>query len=375
VVTRELVLVAGERRVKACELLGWTHIPSQFVDEVHPLKLEAIELEENIKRQDLSWQDRTRAKERWHEIAKSFDPSWTPEQTAEELGVTVQSIGQHLSVAKAIRERPALAREETFSKVKGVVERENSRKADEERERLMYGHEIQFHDHTQDSILNVDFREWVKTYDGPRFNLLHCDFPYGINSDKFHQGATQIGTYEDTEDLYVELIRLLWTYQENLLAESCHLIFWFSMQYYDFTRKELSGLFDLDPFPLIWVKSDNAGISPDPSRGYRRMYETALFGTRGDRKIITTKSNSVFLPTTSSIHPHEKPVAVLEHFFSALVDGNTTLFDPTAGSGSSLRAAENLGAKLVFGTEKDPDFCRLANERIARERREREEEI
>src|SRR5262249_37759967 len=34
VVTRELVLVSGERRLEACRRLGWTHISAQYTDEL-----------------------------------------------------------------------------------------------------------------------------------------------------------------------------------------------------------------------------------------------------------------------------------------------------------------------------------------------------
>jgi len=40
------------------------------------------------------------------------------------------------------------------------------------------------------------------------------------------------------------------------------------------------------------------------------------------------------------------------------VDENTTLLDPTCGSGSALRAAESLGARHVLGLEKDEEYAK-----------------
>src|SRR5262245_15694129 len=57
VVTRDGTLVAGERRLAACKQLGWGNISCQYVDELDELHLRAIELEENIKRTDLTWQE------------------------------------------------------------------------------------------------------------------------------------------------------------------------------------------------------------------------------------------------------------------------------------------------------------------------------
>jgi ParB/RepB/Spo0J family partition protein len=50
VVTRELVLVSGERRLEACRRLGWTRISAQYTDELDPKRLQLLEFEENIKR-------------------------------------------------------------------------------------------------------------------------------------------------------------------------------------------------------------------------------------------------------------------------------------------------------------------------------------
>ena len=55
VVTPEHVLVAGERRYTAMKSLGWTSVPVQFTTDLSELELGIIELEENIKRDNISW--------------------------------------------------------------------------------------------------------------------------------------------------------------------------------------------------------------------------------------------------------------------------------------------------------------------------------
>jgi ParB/RepB/Spo0J family partition protein len=366
VVTRDLDLVAGERRLEACKLLNWDQIPVQFTDEVAESDLEAIELEENIKRQDISWQDRNNAIQRYHELQLRLDRDWTQEKTADELGLDASTISAHLEVAKAILAKPELARAETFSKVRGVVDRANARAIDGVIASLTYGPFIQSTNHIEPSIITTDFIKWASVYDGPRFNLLHCDFPYGIGSDSFPKGATQLGTYTDEPQTFPDLIHSITANIDRICDPSCHLIFWFSMSRYEETRSSLANFFEIDPYPLVWAKSDNVGFLPNPSHDYRRIYETAFFGTRGSRKIVRPVSNLVHLPTTSDIHPHEKPVAVLTHFFEALVDEHTRLLDPTCGSGSALRAARKLGAAHVFGIESDPEFAKLATAALER---------
>jgi predicted RNA methylase len=45
---------------------------------------------------------------------------------------------------------------------------------------------------------------------------------------------------------------------------------------------------------------------------------------------------------------------MLRHFFRMFVDEYISMLDLTCGSGTSLRAAESLGAQYVLGLELDP---------------------
>lgn len=55
------------------------------------------------------------------------------------------------------------------------------------------------------------------------------------------------------------------------------------------------------------------------------------------------------------IHPAQKPVAVLKRLISIFTDEGDTVIDPCAGSGSTLRAAKELG-RNSYGFEISKDF-------------------
>jgi DNA modification methylase len=158
---------------------------------------------------------------------------------------------------------------------------------------------------------------------------------------------------------------------DRLCTESAHIMFWFSMHHYqktiDYFHKHSD--FRLDPFPLFWHKSDNKGLLPDPQRGPRRIYETCLFGSRGDRLIVTAKANACSKPTDGEQHISTKPEPVLRHFFEMFVDESTNMLDPTCGSGTALRAAEGLGAQHVLGLEINPEFAEDAQLSLGAARR------
>jgi len=365
VVTRGLDLVAGERRLEACRSLGWTHIPAQYTDELDEAGLRAIELEENIKRSQLPWQDECRAIHEYYYIRRAEDPGFSQEDLASALGLSQPSISERISVAKElVAGNPRVLEAPRFSTALGITERSAARKDAEALDQLRKVSNIAAPLAEPESILNLDFNEWVKTYDGPKFNFVHCDFPYGIEADSFNQGSASLhGGYVDTARTYELLCESLVSNLKRLTTDSCHFMFWFSMWNYHSTLNYFSEHSDItfDPFPLIWVKSDNVGILPDPQRGPRRIYETAFFGSRGDRKIVHSVSNAYAAPTDRTFHMSVKPEPVLRNFFRMFVDESTLMLDPTAGSGSSLRAAESLNARYVLGLEINNDFCEQAN--------------
>lgn len=364
VVTRELLLVSGETRLRACEHLGWDQIVVQWADTLTDTEHLEIELEENVKRTDLSWQDQCDALRRYHELKKEQQPNWRLQDTADAVGIAVGTVHSYLEVAKEIvagneRVINAPKRSTAF----GLVRRQQERRASDETTSLrnleMGDLEAGLPSHP---FLNGNFLEWAPTYTGIPFNFIHCDFPYGIGADTFNQGAaSSFGGYKDDFDTYAKLIECLLTNKERLMGESCHILFWFSMKYYDYTLRHLRSDLWVDPYPLVWAKSDNKGTLPDPERGPRRIYEVALLCSWGDRKIIRPVSNLFSSPTVrTGDHMSEKSEVMLAYFFQMLCDENTRLLDPTAGSGSALRAARSLGVGHMVGLERDPEFFQNA---------------
>jgi hypothetical protein len=371
VITREGLLVSGETRFIALQRLGWTGIPIQWADTLDARELLKIELEENIKRTDLSWQDQCDALRRFHAMQLEEFPEWSQAQTGEAIGIDQTTVSRQLLVAEEIASGNVrvLATKE-YSTALGIARRQIERKVADELSNLKLGDDDEtsadgkpVEGDKEHPIQNVSFLDWLPTYSGPSFNLIHCDFPYGIGADKFNQGsAGAFGGYEDTPDTYWSLVRALCDNKEKLLGSSGHIIFWFSMRYYAATLEALQAAdFWVDPYPLIWHKSDNKGTLPDPERGPRRVYEVAFLCSHGDRKIISSVSNTFAAPTVKfGEHMSEKSEDMLAHFMRMMVDENTRMLDPTCGSGSALRAADRLGAGSVLGLEMNPEFAENA---------------
>jgi ParB/RepB/Spo0J family partition protein len=395
------VLIAGERRLQASRNINVPDIPARLAGELTDEERQVIELEENLRRRDLTWQEAVVSYSRIHTLyAKANPDGWTQTKTADAIGVSRQTLSDCILLSDEMkRENKVVVNAPTMSAALNATRRKNERAISDAMTELLY-EEAPVPDHQEleytteslgqaiidinkpvivtndrNSILNESFHDFAASYSGTPFNFLHCDFPYGIGHDKSDQGGSgaQWEGYEDSEDTYWRLCQTLCTNIDRLMAPSSHILFWLSSdierQYETirFFRSRASSLV-LQTVPLVWHKSDNRGILPDPQRGPRRIVETALIGARGDRLIIRAVSNAYSSPTTKEIHQSEKPEPMLRHFFQMFVDEHTRMLDPTCGSGTSLRAAEGLGASSVLGLEINPDFAESARAKLRQTR-------
>lgn len=370
----ELILVAGERRLTACKLLGWKTIPAQLRDELTSDQAQILELEENVRRSNLTWQEEVEAVARIDAIYKSQDKNWTQEKTAAALCVAPFTVSSRLAIARELKDpNSKVHNASSLSTAANIIERKNQRAAQSELDVITSIMAKNTESKSQQEqtktelqpIINTSFIEWAKTYSGQRFNFLHCDFPYGIEFDSSEQGGmSAFENYQDSEDVYWELLHSLAENWDTIMAEDSHIMFWFSMKFYSETIKFFKDFIPqvkLGYMPLVWVKSDNKGILPDAKRGPRQIYETALFGYTGDRLIVRAKSNAYSAPTSKAIHVSEKPIPMLKHFFEMIVDDSTRMLDPTCGSGNALRAASALSAAKVLGLEINSEIAAAAN--------------
>jgi len=168
------VLRAGERRLRACKQLGWDHIDCRYVDELNEFELMEIELEENIKRKEMKWQEERSWLAEYHELHCAHDPKWNETKTAENIGMSQQWVSERLIVHEESKSDPELLAEPVFSTAcrKAAVRRD--RRAKDMRQavadvvdELLSGvtHETEMHEAEKPKVvINTDFCEWANTY-------------------------------------------------------------------------------------------------------------------------------------------------------------------------------------------------------------------
>lgn len=70
-----------------------------------------------------------------------------------------------------------------------------------------------------------------------------------------------------------------------------------------------------------------------------------------------------FIRDNSSVHPTQKPVALMEYLIKTYTNEGETVLDFTMGSGTTGVAAKNLSRSFI-GIEQDPNYFEIAKERI-----------
>ena len=65
-------------------------------------------------------------------------------------------------------------------------------------------------------------------------------------------------------------------------------------------------------------------------------------------------------------HPTQKPLAVIKWAIAQAPDDVRSVFDPYMGSGTTLRAAKDMGLTAV-GIEREERYCEIAAKRLSQE--------
>lgn len=93
------------------------------------------------------------------------------------------------------------------------------------------------------------------------------------------------------------------------------------------------------------------------------LYRDKLPKFNNDGRMIFNCFDWVADNVTTKIHPTQKPVPLLERLIEIFTDKGDVVIDPCAGSGSTLRAAANLGRR-AYGFEIKKDFFKEANDKV-----------
>lgn len=372
-------LVAGERRTRAIRMLHDAgrsfqcngeevapgHLPCLYLGAAEDAAMLEAELEENFRRENLTWQERDEGLARLHALRAETNPKQTLTATADEarsLGLTAPRLN-----ATFVRDsiqltdhfddpeiRDAATRDEALKRLRAklleelsgiLAQRQRTRRADD-----------------RFQIRNEGFA--VSPPSGVA--VIVTDPPYGINAQAFgdQTSAATEHHYDDTggeawESLITSFLHTL----PAAALPSAHLYLFFAIEQWTPLQRlfqDAAPEWKVWPRPIIWCKG-NQGLLPDPSHGPRNTYDGILYARRGNRPTTGVYTDTITgCPQSGRLHrAAEKPAVLYENLLRRSANPGDLVWDPFGGTGPILRAAKELNLRAVMH-EIDAAACDLA---------------
>jgi ParB-like chromosome segregation protein Spo0J len=374
-------LVAGERRLRAihrCLERGDTYsysgaavppdkIPVTLLGDLTPLEVREAELEENVIRRDLTWQEHNAAIAELHRLrsdqAVERGETQTYRDTASEIvgklatGSSISKVSNALLLSEHLDDEE-VSRAKTEKEALKIIER---KKRQEHRAKLAeeFGSVASTHQY----IIGDSFDAAPKLADAA-FDLLITDPPYGVSADGFGSQAGASHEYKDDIDFAMKCYALAFeTCREKLKGNAAAFLFC-DIRLFSILRdvaRNVAPNFSWWETPLIWQK--DSGMLPVPDRGPRRTYEAIIYGYRGNRLWTTPGSNDIFAHP-SIARPEfgaQKPKGLYTDLLSRVAQPGDRVLDIFAGTCPAVGAAKDLSltATCIELDKRKVDYAKL----------------
>jgi DNA modification methylase len=421
------VLVAGGRRLAAAIHLGWTEIECVSRDDVSETERKEIELEENLRRKDLTWVEEVKAVRALYELRVALhgardtssrdthilgeaDEGYSTSLASRDLDRSKSSVVTDINLAKALERFPELEKEGSkaaaWKRYKLLRETElrteqarrtrependpfvtdpNEIEDDEltDAEKAALGPEGEIEPRAvmptkvswkgHGMLYLADSAELCKLLPPRSVDCIVTDPPFALGL--FKQGQATTGSrlaesaghmYDDDPIKVMDMLDRVFMYASKLLKPNGHAYIFFHMTKYEELFLILRHHFgSVEETPILWIKN-TPGIG-DPNKTWVYAYEPVFWVNKGRHLVKPQAFNYLrydTIPPGQKIHPTEKPAALLRHIIGASCLPGEVVFDPFVGSGSTLVAAAQVGCRFI-GIEKEERFHRAAVERVS----------
>jgi len=367
-------LIAGERRLKAHQMLKKEEIGYVVISNLSEVEKKEIEIEENIQRKAFTWQEEVQAKKDLHElkVAKHGtaikgheSEGWKLKDTAESLCEAVGTTSMDLQLAEGMKYFPELAEETSkttaFKKMKALKEKLlQSQLA----ERLKSTGLLDCPD-----IIHGDCIVKMREMRDETVDLVLTDPPYGIDIDKAKNFDEDSGQqmYKDDEHYAINLMDKAFAEYYRLLKPNRHAVIFCGIdKFYQLSDLLKKQGFEVWKFPIIWDKSSGGYAGQKTS--FTHSYEVFIHATKGKRN-MTGDHRDVYtvkrVPSEFKIHPSEKPAELIRDLIKLLSMPAEMVLDSFGGSGVVAEAARDTGRQCKV-IELDATFHKNIIERLGK---------
>ncbi len=382
-----LVLVAGERRLRALEtiwllgdgvryndvLLPAYEIPYTTLGELDPLAAEEAELDENLKRRDLTWQERAEALGRLHKlreaqaalIGEKHSIADTHREGREEgfltgdLNTTRSAVllSDHL-------DNPVIANAKNEREAYKALKRDEERKKSEELARTVG----KSYDSSVHKLHNVECVSWLAQSPDNQFDVILTDPPYGMNAQSFGDAAGKLTNtdhrYDDSPEAWRKLMRAFLPEAFRVAKSQAHAYIFCDLdRFHELKALAQEAGWYVFRTPLI-VHKLGSGRVPMPEHGPRRQYELCLYAIKGHKPVTGIYSDVISCRLEENLaHGANKPIELYVDLLKRSTRPGDTVLDAFAGTGTIFPAAH--ACKLyATGLELSTEYYGISVKRL-----------
>lgn len=380
----KIILVAGERRIRAIksiyendneiyfnnERITMGEIPITFIEDLSENEIKEAELDENLKRENLTWQEEMDGIAALHSIRKDEAEEEgrkyyyvdTARELIKEFGLDLAETGGITRVKNAIVISENLNEEvlkaKDFKEALKLIDRKKLR---EKREIL--AEEFKEIDSIHTLIHGDLFKEFNKLNDN-LFDVIIADPPYGMDANKFSNQGAEKHSYKDSYEYFETILQRICNDGFMVTKEKAHIYIFCDINRFSFVKNILQAAgWDVFKTPLIWNKGPAAGLLPRPAHGPRRTYEAIAFGIKGNKETTGVFPDIISINAEQNIDIQRgarKPYLLYKNLLNRSTLPGDKVLDPCCGTGPIFTAATELNL-IATGIEIDPEaigYCR-----------------
>lgn len=380
-------LVAGERRLKAIsqiyELGGAIsydgkpvpvgEVPYTNLGELSELEAEEAELDENLKRKDLTWQEHAGAIQKLHSLRQkqaiaAGAPVHTVAETALEVsgrsdGSFQDAIRKELAVARHL-DSPLLAKAKSADEAFKILKRAEQQEKHRELAAIV-GETFTAETH---QLRNLDACSYMRELPPASVDVILTDPPYGMGADSFGDGGGKLSGiehhYDDSLAAWQQLMDSWCPLSYQVAKAQAHAyVFCDIERFADLKARMASAGWYVFRTPLVVYKL-NSGRVPLPDQGPRRQYELVLYAIKGGKNVTHIYSDVIPSQADENMsHGAQKPVAVYQNLLQRSIKPGDVVLDSFAGSGTIFPAAHGMQCQAL-ACEVNPEYFAMCVERL-----------
>lgn len=386
---KEYVLCVGGRRLAAHAFLGRTEIEANLKEDLDPISARICELDENIKRADVTWQEQVDARAEIAALTKVLNPGAVHSEVAAAVGVSEAQLSKDLDLHASLTKDPSLR----TAASKGSAIRTATYKAEIDRRiTAVKGTDLA---ELKTKLHTADGRDFIRTIPSGSVDLVFSDLPYGID----YFGVMKEGTgvhgaqslYDDSQetskdfitDVIPEMLRVVkpsgWVvlfmcyelhgWLQELIADVCTAHFQYREidpptqdepeKRHDFCPGKIDcNFFKTEMPPWLWTRRGKGNHGHWPELHASNRYEMLVVVNGGQAKLAKKPCENVldFEPFEGEtrLHAMQKPLALCQEIIERTTVSGERVLDICFGSGAHLAAAASLGRDFL-GCDSNPN--------------------